>query len=305
MKKHLISACIFSALLLSWHVYSVAYKNEAITPLPAKLEANAKSEIGRKLFLYKRLSSTNTFSCASCHQPSKGFSQPFSGRVQTISLINVSFNDQFFWNGRVGSLREALKISLYDPAMMGNDKDELLERLNEDSALVKEFNAAFDDGLTEETLIDALEHYLKTLTSPNSRFDKYLAGDTGAITVKERKGYELFQNYGCISCHQGVNVGGNIMQKFGVYSEPLKNPEGYDLGYYQITQDENDKGVFRVPSLRNVAISRPYFHNGMARNLYQAIEIMGQTQLNQKIPKRDIELIEQFLKTLTGEWESD
>jgi cytochrome c peroxidase len=154
-------------------------------------------------------------------------------------------------------------------------------------------------------VLDALEYFQRNLTSPNSRFDKYLRGDTKALNESELRGYRLFKSYGCISCHQGVNVGGNLFQKFGIFPPPnFKLPPGepIDAGRYPITLDERDRGVFRVPSLRNVAVTAPYFHSGRATKLEDAVDTMARVQLGRTLSREEIHLIVQFLGTLTGEY---
>jgi cytochrome c peroxidase len=152
--------------------------------------------------------------------------------------------------------------------------------------------------------VDAIASYERTLLTP-SRFDKYLNGDTSMLNETERAGYQAFINYGCASCHQGTNIGGNMYSRFGVMEDYFKErtTTEADLGRYNVTHREEDRYVFKVPSLRNVAVTPPYFHNGLEQSLEKAIKIMGRFQLGRELPEHDIVAIAAFLCTLTGEWE--
>ncbi len=157
-----------------------------------------------------------------------------------------------------------------------------------------------------ENLTNALGEFVNTLVTPNSRFDRFLRGDESAITNEEKQGYALFKEYGCISCHQGVNIGGNLYQKFGIfykYFEARGNFVTADNGRFNITGREKDLHVFRVPSLRNIELTAPYLHDGEAKTLEQVVEIMGRTQLGKSLDSSDVDLIVKFLKTLTGEYD--
>jgi cytochrome c peroxidase len=153
--------------------------------------------------------------------------------------------------------------------------------------------------------LDAIAAYQRSLLTPNARFDQYLRG-RDAITDEEKRGYHLFESYGCIACHQGVNVGGNLFQKFGVFQTPLSLKESVseaDPGRFTITHDDQDRHVFRVPSLRNVAVTAPYFHDGRAPTLEEAVDIMAKAQLGRILSQQEIGRIVQFLHTLTGEYQ--
>jgi cytochrome c peroxidase len=144
------------------------------------------------------------------------------------------------------------------------------------------------------------------LLTPNSRFDRRLRGDRNAISPEEERGYQLFKSYGCVACHQGVSFGGNLFQRFGVFYDPFAqrgSATESDLGRFSVTGVETDKHVFRVPSLRNVAVTAPYFHNGEISSLAEAVEIMARSQLGKELPAEDIDRIVQFLHTLTGEYQ--
>ena len=188
---------------------------------------------------------------------------------------------------------------------MGAEWTELLARLRGDPDYVRAFRAAYGRSPRREDVLDALARFQRSLLTPDAPFDRYLRGDAGALPPDARRGYELFKSYGCVSCHQGLNVGGNLFQRFGVFADPFAaepTPQDSALGRFTVTGREADRGVFRVPSLRNVAVSAPYLHDGRATTLERAVAIMGQTQLGIQLPARDVELIVRFLETLTGEY---
>ena len=179
---------------------------------------------------------------------------------------------------------------------------ELLAKLRADADYRAAFKALYG-GPEREHVLDALATFQRSLLTPDARFDRYLRGERDAITAEEARGYQLFKAYGCIACHQGVNVGGNLFQRFGVFYDPFAargNAGAADLGRYTITGREDDRKVFRVPSLRNVAVTSPYFHDGSAASLAEAVDIMARSQLGRELPRDDIDLIIRFLRTLTG-----
>ena len=153
-------------------------------------------------------------------------------------------------------------------------------------------------------MLDALATFQRSLITPDARFDRHLRGERDAITPEEERGYQLFKDYGCVACHQGVNVGGNLFQRFGIFRDPFaQGPiRTADLGRFTITDQPEDRFVFRVPSLRNVAVTAPYFHDGRAQTLEQAIEEMARSQLGRVLSAQELGLIAAFLRTLTGEY---
>jgi cytochrome c peroxidase len=290
--------------------------NEPLKPLPAAPEQNPQRvELGRQLFNETRLSVNNSLSCASCHHlenggaDDKAFSIGFNGQPVTIntpSVFNASLNFRQFWNGRADTLETQVHTVVQSPSEMGSNWEHVVQTLSADPAYHRAFADAYPDGVTQPNVQNALATYERTLLSSNSRFDQYLKGNTDILTIEEKYGYQRFKDYGCITCHQGVNIGGNMFQKFGVMGDYFKmrgNPTETDLGRYLVTKDEEDRNVFKVPSLRNVAVTAPYFHDGSAKTLEDAVDVMFTFQLG-RIPSADDKgLIIQFLKTLTGEWE--
>jgi cytochrome c peroxidase len=289
--------------------------DEALKPLPAVpvLDA-AKVELGRRLFNEPRLSVNNTLSCASCHRLETGgaddkpFSLGFDGKpveINTPSVFNASLNFKQFWNGRVDTLEAQIEQVVISPVEMGSDWKTVVHNLTDLPLYQRAFSQAYPDGVTAANVQNALASYERTLLTPNSRFDQYLLGNTDILTTQEKYGYQRFKEYGCIACHQGINIGGNMFQKFGVMGDYFKargNPIEADLGRYLLTQDEDDRHVFKVPSLRNVAVTAPYFHDASANTLADAVDVMFKYQLGRNPSQEDKDLIIQFLKTLTGEW---
>ncbi len=306
-------AVLISAL--AFPTFSIAsLLDEPIKPIPLTTNQDpARVEIGRQLFNDVRLSVNSRVSCVSCHNLQKGGSDTlvrsigFKGghtAVHTPSVFNAALNFKQFWNGRADSLEAQIDAVIQNPVEMGSSWPDVLEKVKKDAKYQKAFASAYPQGITKENIQNALATYERTLLTPNSRFDKYLRGDTNAITEEEKNGYKKFKQYGCVACHQGVNVGGNMFQKFGVMGDYFKqrgNPTEADLGRFLVTKDENDRYVFKVPSLRNVALRSPYFHDGSAKTLDEAVDVMFRFQLGRIGSREDKESIIKFLKTLTGE----
>ncbi|MFL1475591.1 cytochrome-c peroxidase [Pseudomonas grimontii] len=289
--------------------------DEALKPLPPVAQLDpAKVELGRQLFNEPRLSVNNTLSCASCHHLESGgadnkpFSIGFDGKpveINTPSVFNASLNFKQFWNGRVDTLEAQVEQVVISPVEMGSDWKTVVQNLSALPAYQAAFKQAYPDGVTAANVQNALATYERTLLTPNSRFDQYLLGNTEILTIQEKYGYQRFKDYGCIACHQGINIGGNMFQKFGVMGDYFKvrgNPVESDLGRYLLTKDEEDRHVFKVPSLRNIAVTAPYFHDASAKTLEAAVDVMFKYQLGRNPSQEDKDLIIQFLKTLTGEW---
>ncbi|MDR2874893.1 MAG: cytochrome-c peroxidase [Methylobacillus sp.] len=305
----------FACILLTGSVAAFAQSNEPIQPLPPvpKLDPG-KVALGQRLFNDARLSKNNTISCASCHVFTMGGSNgqaialgvnSAKGVVNTPTVFNSGLNFRQFWDGRAASLEEQAAGPINNPIEMASNWPEVIGKLTKDTALSAEFKKLYpDEGVSAKSITDALAVYQRTLLTPNSRFDKFLKGDTKALTADEQRGYQLFKSYGCVACHQGMNVGGNMFQTFGVmgdYFAQRGNQTNADLGRYNVTHKESDKHVFKVPSLRNVALTAPYFHDGSAKTLNDAVNVMFKYQLGREGSAQDKELIIKFLNTLTGE----
>ncbi len=292
-----------------------AEPQEPITPIPLSLALDPQRvALGERLFHDVRLSHDNTRACTVCHPIQRG---GMDGRPRAITakgtlhlrntptIFNVGLNAAFNWDGMVTTLEAHAETILLQPNLMNTTWPELLAKLQADADYVTRFNTAYAGGLTPASVLDALASFERSLLTPNARFDRYLRGELQALTAPEQQGYRLFKSYGCVACHQGMNIGGNMYQKFGIFAAPggMDSPAAViDLGRYVVTKVPRDREVFRVPSLRNVAVTAPYFHDGRASTLEGAVETMARVQLGRTITPEEIGLIVQFLHTLTGEY---
>ncbi|MFN0301012.1 MAG: cytochrome-c peroxidase [Burkholderiales bacterium] len=216
-----------------------------------------KVSLGERLFNEKRLSRDNTIACASCHDLTKGGTDRLSfsigvggakGAFNAPTVFNASLNFRQFWDGRANSLEEQAAGPIHNPAEVGSNWKDVIAKLGGDKAMSASFNEIYPDGLQPKNVQDAIATFQRSLTTPNSRFDRYLRGAKSAVTSEELRGYELFKNYGCVACHQGVNVGGNMFQRIGVmddYVSKRGTPTASDLGRYNVTKKETDKFVFK------------------------------------------------------------
>ena len=291
---------------------------EPISPIPLSIDLNqAKVGLGQQLFEDKRLSHDNTISCVSCHDLQKGGTDQLArsiginnakGDINSPTVFNSGFNFRQFWNGRSATLEEQVNGPIHHPKEMGSNWVEVISKLKKDQTYLKTFNALYPDGIQPQNIREAIAIFERSLITPNARFDQYLRGDDTAINGDEKKGYTLFKRYGCIACHQGINIGGNLYQVFGIlndYFEKRGNITPADFGRFNVTGKEYDRYKFKVPSLRNVALTAPYFHDGFAKTLKEAIDIMAMHQLGRRIPKQEKQLIIKFLKTLTGTYQGE
>ena len=267
---------------------------EPITPIrAAPVQDPRRVLLGELLFSDRRLSHNNTHSCSSCHDiQTNGASanaldltpegQP--NALNTLTVFNASLSFRLNWEGKFRSLEEQAEQVLRSSAIMGSSADEVVSKLRADPEAVRQFRDAYGREPDVSALLDAIATYERTLVTPGSRFDRWLAGESDAITPDELSGYQLFKSLGCITCHQGVNVGGNLFQRQGIF-HPLGSSE---------------PAMVRVPSLRNVATTPPYFHDGSAATLPEAVRLMGLAQLDRVLTDQQIAAIVAFLNTLTG-----
>jgi cytochrome c peroxidase len=204
--------------------------------------------------------------------------------LNTPTVFNVSLNFRLNWEGNFRTLEEGAEHTLRNPAIMASSAGEVASKLRADPEFVSQFRGAYGRGPDAAAVLDAIATYERSLVTPGSRFDRWLAGEADAITPEELSGYQVFKSLGCITCHQGVNVGGNLFQRHGIF-HPLGSPEPV---------------LLRVPSLRNVATTPPYFHDGSAPTLPEAVRMMGMAQLDRVLTKPQITAIVAFLNTLTG-----
>ena len=289
-----------------------ANSNEPIEPLPRSVAVDAaKAMLGKQLFHDSRLSRNDTISCASCHDvsnwgvDSSSSSTGFSGQVgsrNAPTVFNAVFNFRQFWDGRAATLSAQAAGPVVDPIEMGMESwDAVVEKLRAVPEYRTAFEQVYGDDITAEAIRDAIAEYEKTLITADSPFDRYLRGDEKAITPQQLRGYRLFKGYGCVSCHQGRNVGGNMFQKFGVLKDiNLRKAAQVDFGRFNVTGNEWDKHVFKVPSLRLATKTAPYFHDGSVATLEEAVRIMVEFQLGRPVPARDQQDIIAFLESLVG-----
>jgi cytochrome c peroxidase len=267
---------------------------EEITPLPPLPPADpAKVALGEALFADPLLSADGTRACISCHDVRTNgadrnrFDIGTDGRplpFNTLTVFNAALNFRLGWSGNAHTLEAQAAASLDNPQLMGTDIGQTVARLRADSAIARRFAAVFGHQADRTSLLDAIATYERTLLTPGSRFDRWLVGETDALSPAEQEGYRLFRSFGCISCHQGANVGGNLLERPGIFA-PL-------------TAHAPD--LLRVPSLRNVAVTAPYFHDGSVATLPEAVRKMAAAQLDRSLSDRQVAAIVAFLGSLTG-----
>ncbi|WP_339138304.1 MAG: cytochrome-c peroxidase [Candidatus Electrothrix sp. GW3-4] len=283
---------------------------EPIQPIAPVKEINlAKAELGKKLFFDPRLSKSGFISCNSCHNLSMGGSDNLKtsighnwqqGPINAPTVLNSSLNFVQFWDGRAESLKDQAGGPIANPGEMALTHALAKGILESIPGYVTEFTQVFGDNTVNiDRVTDAIAEFEKTLVTPNSRFDQWLMGDKEALTADEQAGYKLFKDSGCISCHYGAGMGGTSFQKMGVMEEyKAKSPAE---GRKAVTGKDEDRFAFKVPTLRNVELTYPYFHDGEAETLTEAVDIMGRLQLGAKFTDEQNAQIVAFLKSLTGE----
>ena len=309
--------------------FRVAYYNdglegeragEPIRPIiPSQNVDERKAELGFALFHDPRLSVDNTVSCASCHaldmggvdnhQYSHGVEERLGG-VNAPTVYNAVYNFVQFWDGRAKTLAEQAAGPPLNPVEMASESfDEIIAKLQEDENYVKLFAELYPEGITEATITNAIEEFERTLVTPNSQFDKWLLGDDNALTAQELRGYELFKEYSCATCHTGVNLGGESYELMGLrrhyFEERGLELTEEDNGRYKQTQDERDRHRFKVPGLRNVELTWPYYHDGSRLTMDDAVRDMALYQCDVELAEGEVQDIVAFLRTLTGEYKGE
>lgn len=308
-------------------LYGAAIPEEPIEIVPDSLPVDPlKVELGKKMFNDVRISLDNTVSCASCHILRIGGADEYdertslginnqAGGANAPTVYNSAFNIRQFWNGRAEDLREQAAGPPENPVEMGDQSwAQIVERLSRDKALVGEFEALYPgEGLSQYSVTDAIAEYEKTLLTPGCRFDKYLSGDSSAISQEELEGYYAFKNNGCATCHTGTILGGQSFEKLGIFEDYFadrasRRPDiaynSDDDGLKGYTLREEDLHKFKTPQLRNIALTPPYFHDGSYSTLDEAVEAMFRFEFGlQEVPASDVRSIVLFLDTLTGEHE--
>ena len=274
-----------------------------------------KVKLGHMLYYDVRLSKNNTISCNSCHDLKKGGvdNLPFSpgddgslGGRNSPTTLNAALHTKQFWDGRAKDVEEQAGMPILNPVEMAiPSKDFLVKRLSEISVYQDLFKNAFpgeSSPITYDNIQKSIAAFERKLITP-SRFDNYLQGESRALTIQEKKGMLSFINIGCTNCHTGTLVGGDQFQKFGAYVPywELTGSKKIDNGLFDITKNEMDKYLFKVPSLRNVALTSPYFHDGSVKELKDAVRIMAKAQLKYELSDSEVSNIVAFLNSMSGE----
>ncbi len=295
----------------------VAFKNEPIKPIETLWKTDpAKVMLGNALFHDTRLSANNTISCATCHSLSKGGTDqlPVSvgiydqeGPINSPTVFNAVHNIAQFWDGRAADLQAQAAGPPLDSKEMGNKSfDEIVERLSKDENMEVSFKAIYPEGITQNSITDAIAEFEKTLLTPDAPFDKYLRGDINAITEEQKEGYRLFKERGCTNCHAGEAVGGLSFERMGIfgdyYADRGTELTEADKGRAKCTGEEKDMYYQKTPILRNVSLTAPYFHDASAKTLKEAVVAMGKYQVKNSLTDKEAEMLVQFLESLTGEY---
>jgi cytochrome c peroxidase len=306
-RKALISSAV--ALCLA-AVAGVSSAGEPVDPISPAKEINlAQAELGKKLYFDPRLSRSGFISCNSCHNLSMGGTDNLKtsighnwqqGPINAPTVLNSSLNVAQFWDGRAADLKEQAGGPIANPGEMAFTHTLAVDVLQSIPGYVIEFKQVFDtDEIDIDKVTAAIAEFEKTLVTPNSRFDLWLLGDTTAISEQERSGYQLFKDSGCVACHNGSALGGTSFQKMGVVKPYVTDNPAEGLS--AVTGKDADRFKFKVPTLRNVTLTYPYFHDGEAQTLTEAVEIMGRLQLGREFSDVENAKIVAFLKTLTGD----
>ena len=290
-----------------------ALDREPISPLPRTIELDArKVELGRRLFHDTRLSADNSISCASCHKLEQNGADSrvrsagvggALGDVNVPTVFNSGFNFRQFWDGRAETLEDQVDGPIHHPAEMATDWPQVVGKLEADSEYAADFASLYAKRIDSRGIKDAIATFERSLITPDARFDRYLRGDGNALSAEEKEGYRLFKDNGCSSCHQGVLAGGNMFEKFGIVADYFADRGRIakaDLGRFNVTGQEADRFKFKVPGLRNVARTAPYFHDGSAQTLEEAVSVMARYQLGRQLTANELHRIVQFLETLNG-----
>jgi cytochrome c peroxidase len=289
-------------------------RRAVVRPLPANVEVNpAKAALGEKLYNDKRLSGDDTISCATCHDLAKGGTdrekvstgiRGQKGGINAPTTFNAAFQFKQFWDGRAATLADQAAGPPANPIEMGATWEGIVQKLGQDAVLVAEFQTIYPDGVTKNNVTDAIAEFERTLITPGAKLDKYLNGDMAALNAEEKRGYELFLDKGCATCHVGELLGGKSFELMGRradYFATRGQLTDADNGRVSVTKAEADRHRFKVPTLRNVALTAPYFHDATQATLEDATRAMARFQLGEEMGQSEITALVKFLETLTGE----
>jgi len=294
-------------------ISSITIAAEPIKVLTQPEDLNVeKVALGRLLFFDKRLSKNNTLSCESCHLLKEGGDDNVQvsigiegrkGNINAPTVYNSGLNFRQFWDGRAATLEQQALGPVQNPVEMGELWPSVIAKLQADNTFSERFIQSYPTGLNRQNVTHAIAEFERSLVTIDAPFDRYLKGDASAISEQAKQGYQLFKDYGCVSCHQGAAVGGNMYQVFGVVNSYFKkrgNITEADYGRFGLTANKMDMHSFKVPSLRMVAHTAPYFHDGSVKTLRGAVDVMFEFQLGREAPDKDKDKIVSFLKTLAG-----
>lgn len=288
--------------------------SQPISPIPQQLQLDAhKVALGERLFHDPRLSHDDSVSCASCHDLTKAGAdaRPLAvgvgGQLSTLNtptVLNSGFNFRQFWDGRAATLEDQVAGPIHNAVEMGTTWREVITKLERDAPYRQAFKAIWPDGIRSAHIQQALAEFQRSLVTPDAPFDRYLRGDPQALNAEAQEGWELFRKLGCIACHQGMNIGGNMYASLGVmgdyFAERGKPVQPSDLGRFNVTGREADRHLFKVPSLRNVERTAPYFHDGSVATLGEAVDTMARYQLGLRLSEHERKALLAFLRSLNG-----
>lgn len=310
MTKFHFRAALLAASLAAAAAAAPAGAAEPVDPIePVKIDNPALVELGKMLFFEPRLSRSGFISCNSCHNLATGGVDNLQtsigdrwekGPINSPTVLNSFGQIAQFWDGRAKTLAEQAAGPIANPIEMASTHEQAVKVISSIPGYAPYFKKAFGDSKVDiGRITDAIAEFERTLVTPNARFDKWLKGDQNAITTEELKGYQLFKSSGCMICHNGAQLGGQSFQKMGTV-HPYKTTNTSE-GVKAISGRDQDRMRFKVPLLRNVELTYPYFHDGEAKTLEEAVNIMGDVQLGKRYKPEETAQIVAFLKTLTGE----
>jgi cytochrome c peroxidase len=285
---------------------------KTVSKIKGKSFTPEKINLGKLLYFEPRLSASDLISCNTCHNIGMGgvdFQETSVGHGwqkgprNAPTVLNSVFNIAQFWDGRAADLKQQAKGPIQTSIEMNNTPEATVAVLKSMPEYVALFKKAFPDQpdpVTFDNMAGAIEAFEATLLTPDSPFDLYLKGDQNALTAAEKEGLAIFMDKGCVTCHVGINIGGEGYYPFGVKERPRAEIMAGDVGRYKVTKTKSDEYVFKAPSLRNIALTPPYFHSGRVWNLREAVAIMGSVQLGATLTPRETERVVEFLTTTTG-----
>ncbi|WP_058911974.1 cytochrome-c peroxidase [Entomohabitans teleogrylli] len=288
------------------------HRNEPVQPIPKSLPVDKdKVALGFRLYHDPRLSGDNSISCAHCHQLGAGGVDGLKtstgvggaiGPINAPTVFNSVFNIEQFWDGRAPTLQAQAGGPPLNPIEMASKSwEEIIGKLSQDEILSRDFTAVYPEGFTGDTITDAIAEFEKTLITPDSPFDQWLRGDDNAITAQQKRGYQLFKDNKCATCHGGIILGGRSFEPLGLKKDfNFGEVTDVDIGRMNVTEDVRDRLRQKVPTLRNVTLTAPYYHRGDVETLDEAVKLMLRHQVGTELPQQDVNDIVAFLESLTG-----